>query len=40
MEFVNDKDIAYNSLTSGPSSGDVYALSISTLLQSLESSQM
>jgi len=40
MEYVNDKDIAYISLTSGPSSEDEYALSISTLLQSLESSQM
>jgi len=40
MEFVNNKDIAYSSLTSGPSSEGVYALSISTLLQSLESSQM
>jgi len=40
MEFVNNKDIAYSSLTSGPSSEDEYGFSISTLLQSLESSQM
>jgi hypothetical protein len=39
MELVNDKDTAHSILTSGPSSEAEPVLAISTLLQSLESSQ-